>query len=188
MKIMTIKMYDGVLGVKCTTCNKGLIIDKPSDHLIPIPRYQYEEMYRDYAYRNLSANAKSVFFAINIHPSCRAKKGFCIPRAKCIEKKMFYIARVCYWWELVCCYEDYPPARNPVIAMLRTEDHIIDNSSHILTPSEYSKQLNLSDAEIEKMMVDNTTVSPYSYWKTELPPKLHEQPKTKADTILPPNV
>ncbi|CAH2068464.1 unnamed protein product, partial [Iphiclides podalirius] len=49
---------------------------------------------------------KEIFFAINIHPSCVQKKGQCIPRAKCVSKKMLYISRVCYIRDLVCCYDD----------------------------------------------------------------------------------
>ncbi|XP_022829473.1 uncharacterized protein LOC111358525 [Spodoptera litura] len=71
------------------------------------PDYQYPISYKDHVYTSLSDNARDLFFAVNIHPSCVAKKGQCIPRGRCIEKKMLYISRICYALDRVCCYSDY---------------------------------------------------------------------------------
>jgi hypothetical protein len=52
-------------------------------------------------------------------PSCKEKKGECIRRAECIEKKHLYISRVCYERDLVCCYDD--TIKFPTVA--ESKDH-----------------------------------------------------------------
>ncbi|KAI8429728.1 hypothetical protein MSG28_000284 [Choristoneura fumiferana] len=71
----------------------------------PSNKYTYAELYRDHLYTKLSEKGKELFFALNIHPSCKEKKGDCISRRECIAKKMLYISRVCYIHDLVCCYQ-----------------------------------------------------------------------------------
>ncbi|PZC86988.1 hypothetical protein B5X24_HaOG201224 [Helicoverpa armigera] len=78
----------------------------PFLHSTLYPDYQYPESYKDHVYTSLSEKGRDLFFAIKIHPSCLARKGQCIPRRQCIEKKMLYISRVCYYRDRVCCYED----------------------------------------------------------------------------------
>ncbi|OWR53098.1 hypothetical protein KGM_204394 [Danaus plexippus plexippus] len=68
--------------------------------------YNYPLLYRDHVYTSLSKNGEEMFFAVNIHPSCAKKRGECIKREQCRDRKILYISRVCYKRDLVCCYDD----------------------------------------------------------------------------------
>ncbi|KAJ0181093.1 hypothetical protein K1T71_003178 [Dendrolimus kikuchii] len=70
--------------------------------------HKYPLLYRDYVFHNLSDNGRDIYYAIKIHPTCLEKQGDCVPRAKCVGKKILYFTRVCYRRDLVCCYDDTP--------------------------------------------------------------------------------